>query len=438
MAQSERVRPVHWLISTLAAMGVFLDGYDLNVISFSILLISSVYRVSVSSPLYPLLLSSGLIGMAIGGVLFGSVADKIGRKSMFIIDIVMFVVFTALSALSANVFEIILFRILMGIGIGADYPVSSSLIAEMSPTKNRGMLLMYGIMFYWLGVLVSGAVNYFVLPFGADMAWRLALGFGAALAVPVIVARWLMPESFRWLKAAGKDREAEDVAKKVMGEGYIVQSQKEVKISDLFREYKWPLTFVLVTWFAFDIGSYGFGFFTPTLYHELGITSLRTIVLFGTLTAPFPIISYLGLMKIIDRTGRKLPAIIGFVVMIAVLAALVPLVKISPLYLLPLFIIYASLEQWPGGLLSFSYSVELFPTKVRGLAQGLATSVSRVGAIVGIFAFDYIKSYGLVYGVAFFIIVLLIATVVTALMAPETKGMKLEEIEERIKGEESN
>ncbi|MGC8600787.1 MAG: MFS transporter, partial [Nitrososphaeria archaeon] len=106
MAQSERVRPVHWLISTLAAMGVFLDGYDLNVISFSILLISSVYRVSVSSPLYPLLLSSGLIGMAIGGVLFGSVADKIGRKSMFIIDIVMFVVFTALSALSANVFEI--------------------------------------------------------------------------------------------------------------------------------------------------------------------------------------------------------------------------------------------------------------------------------------------------------------------------------------------
>ncbi len=79
-----------------------------------------------------------------------------------------------------------------------------------------------------------------------------------------------MPESFRWLKAAGKDKEAEEVAKKVMGEGYSVQSQKDVSIPELFREYKWPLTFVLITWFAFDVGSYGFGFFTPTLYHELG------------------------------------------------------------------------------------------------------------------------------------------------------------------------
>ncbi len=434
MAQGERIRGVHWLISTLAAMGVFLDGYDLNVIAFSILMIASVYRISGSSFLYPLLLSSGLIGMAIGGALFGSMADRIGRKSMFVIDIIMFVVFTALSALATNVFEIILFRILMGIGIGADYPVSSSLIAEMSPTKSRGMLLMYGIMFYWLGVLVSGAVNYFALSFGPDLAWRIALGFGAALAVPVIVARWLMPESFRWLKAAGRDKEAEETARRVMGEGYYVQPQKEVKVSDLFRDYKWPLIFVLISWFAFDIGSYGFGFFTPTLYHELGIKSLKTIALFGTLTAPFPIISYLGLMKIADRLGRKLPAIIGFLAMIAVLAVLVPLVKVSPLYLLPLFIIYSSLEQWPGGLLSFSYSVELFPTKVRGLAQGLATSVSRIGAILGIFAFDYIKAYGLIYGVIFFIAFLALATAVTWLMAPETKGMKLEEIEERIKG----
>jgi len=432
MVSPEKVRPLHWLISTLSAMGVFLDGYDLNVIAFSILIISSVYKISVSSPLYPLLLSSGLIGMAIGGVIFGSVADRIGRKSMFIIDIIMFVIFTALSALAVNVLEIIIFRIFMGIGIGADYPVSSSLIAEMSPTSNRGMLLMYGIMFYWLGVLVSGAVNYLVLPFGAEISWRLALGVGAVLAVPVIIARWLMPESFRWLKASGKDKEAEKVAKKVMGEGYSVQPQKDVKVSELFKKYKKPLAFVLTTWFAFALGSYGFGFFTPTLYHELGIKSLRMIALFGTLTAPFPIISYLGLMKMIDKVGRKIPAIAGFVVMIAVLAVLVPLVRLSPFFLLPLFIVFASLEQWPGGLLSFSYSVELFPTKVRGLAQGLATSVSRVGAITGIFAFDFIKSYGLIYGMAFFITILVIATAVTAVMAPETKGLKLEEIEERI------
>ncbi|MGC8569338.1 MAG: MFS transporter, partial [Nitrososphaeria archaeon] len=398
MEQRERVTRAHWLISTLAAMGVFLDGYDLNVIAFSILLISSVYGIRTSSVYYPLLLSSGLIGMAIGGVLFGFFADRIGRKSMFVIDIAMFVVFTALSALARSVAEIIIFRVLMGIGIGADYPVSSALIAEMSPTARRGMLLMYGIMFYWLGVLVSGVVNYLALPLGPDMAWRVALGFGAALAVPVIAARWLMPESFRWLKARGRDEEAERVASSVMGQGYVVDPQRRVSAGQLLREYRWPLLFVLFTWFSFALGSYGFGFFTPTLYHELGIRSLRTIVLFGIITAPFPIISYLALMRISDGLGRRIPTVVGFAAMVLVLLLLVPLVRISPYMLLPLFIVYVSLEQWPGGLLSFAYSVELFPTSVRGFAQGLATSVSRIGAIVGIFAFDYLKGLGLIYG----------------------------------------
>lgn len=422
------VKRFHWALSTLAAMGVFLDGYDLNVIAFSVLLISSYFKLPESSVSYALLLSSGLIGMAIGGVTFGKIADRIGRKAMFIIDILMFIIFTALSAVATNVAEIIIFRILMGIGIGADYPISSSLIAEFAPSKDRGKLLMYGIMFYWFGVLVSGAVNYFVLPLGFSLSWRVALGVGAAIAVPVIAARWLMPESARWLKSIGRPEQAESVIKKTVGEGYEVPEQSSVSTGELFTKHWKALLFVLVTWFAFDVGSYGFGFYTPTLYYELGITNLKTVVLFGTLTAPFPIIAYLALMKLIDRTGRKVLSLIGFAVMAVVLVILVPLVRVSPYALLPIFILFASFEQWPGGILSFSYSTELFPTRVRGLAQGLATTVSRIGGIMGVLLFPVIKGYGLVYGTTFFLIFILIALVYTALAAPETKGHSLEEI----------
>ncbi|MGC8557685.1 MAG: MFS transporter [Nitrososphaeria archaeon] len=423
------IKRFHWALSTLAAMGVFLDGYDLNVIAFSVLLISSYFKLPSTSISYALLLSSGLIGMAIGGVTFGRIADRIGRKAMFVIDILMFIIFTALSAIATNVAEIVIFRILMGIGIGADYPVSSSLIAEFAPKKERGKLLMYGIMFYWLGVLISGAVNYFALPLGSALSWRVALGVGAAIAVPVIASRWLMPESARWLKAVGKSEQAENVIRKSVGiEGYTVPEQGSAGTKELFSKHWKALTFVLMTWFAFDVGSYGFGFYTPTLYYELGITNLRTVVLFGTLTAPFPIVAYLALMELIDRVGRKALSLIGFAIMAVVLILLVPLVKVSAYALLPLFILFASFEQWPGGILSFSYSTELFPTRVRGLAQGLATTVSRIGGIMGVILFPIIKGYGLVYGTTFFLAFILLAIIITVIAAPETRGRSLEEI----------
>jgi len=418
----------HWGLSTLAAMGVFLDGYDLNVIAFSVLLVSSYFRISNTSVSYALLLSSGLIGMAIGGVTFGRVADRIGRKAMFVINIVLFIFFTLLSALATNVPELIIFRVLMGIGLGADYPISSSLIAEFAPKRDRGKLLMYGIMFYWLGVLVSGAVNYFVLPLGPSLSWRVALGVGAAIAVPVIAARWLMPESARWLNAVGRKDEAEGVMERAMGPGaYSLPQARAVGVRELFSKHWKELAFVLITWFAFDVGAYGFGFYTPTLYYELGIRSLSTVVLFGTLTAPFPILAYLALMRIIDRYGRKRLSIVGFAVMAAVLIVLVPLVSITPYALLPLFIVFSSFEQWPGGILSFSYSTELFPTNVRGLAQGLGTSVSRIGGVLGVLLFPIIKGYGLIYGSIFFLAFILLAMAITAVMAPETSGKSLEE-----------
>ncbi len=428
-----KIGKFHWVLSTLASMGVFLDGYDLSVISFSVIPIALSFNFSPSTDpfLYGLILSSALIGMAIGGVTFGFMADKIGRKTMFIIDMIFFIVFAALSAFSQNIYQLIIFRMLMGIGIGADYPISSSLIAEFAPSKNRGKLLMYSIMFYWVGTFFAGIVNYFSLYAGIEQSWRYAFLVGAIIAIPIIFLRDLMPESVRWLLVKGQKEKAETIAKEKLNIEQIPE-QKKHTIMDLFRGYLKYTLFVLIVWFGFDVGSYGLGFYTPTLYGLYGIKNLYEIALFMAITAPFPILSYIVLMYVIDKWGRKWPTILGFAVMAAIFVIMPFVLKINAYFLLPLFILFASMEQWPGGILSFAYSVELFPTSVRGLAQGLATTVSRIGAIVGVLFFPVIqKEFGLLYGSLFFLSFILVSLVLTVFMAPETSSFSLEEISEK-------
>jgi len=424
------LRRFHLVLSSLAAMGTFIDGYDLSVISFQALVISNVFHFSLKSNplLYGLLLTSALIGMAIGGVSFGWLADRLGRKTMFLVDLLFFIVFTTLSGLAQNVYQVIVFRTLMGVGIGADYPISSTIISEFAPARRRGALLMYGIMFYWLGTLLAGVVNFATLGLGEDLAWRVSFIVGAVIAVPVVAARGLMPESLRWLVKNNKMDRANRIAESLnvritQGAGTVKRSAR-----DLFGRYWKATLFVLVAWFAFDIGSYGLGFYTSTLYREYGINSLSRIALFGIISAPFPILAYLALIVMVDRVGRRKPTLIGFAVMAAVLLLLPSLIERNPLTLLPLFIVYASFEQWPGGLLSFAYSSELFPTEIRGFAQGLATTVSRIGAVLGVLLFPIISQRGLTYGTLFFVVFIALAFALSYVLAPETRQLPLDEV----------
>lgn len=418
------------MVATLGGMGVLLDGYDLSVIGFGVLLASASLHFSAKTHplLYSLVLTSALIGMVIGGTVFGWLADKLGRKTMFTVDLLFFVVFALLSAFSQNVVQLIVFRVLMGVGIGADYPISSTLISEFAPAKSRGRLLMYGIMFYWVGALVSGVVNYLTLGLGYTVAWRAALAIGGLIAVPVVVARNVVPESPRWLVLKGNRAKADKILNSATGKGLeLPSSYEEVGWRRFLSAYWKPFIFVLVSWFGFDVGAYGLGFYTSTLYREYGFTSLPGIALFGAFTAPFPILAYLLLMRYVDRVGRKLPAAVGLASMAVILLVLPPLIKVNALYLLPLFIVFVSLEQWPGGVLSFAYSVELFPTSYRARAQGVATAFSRVGAIMGTLLFLPIASHGLIYGTAFFDAFVLVSLVAMVVMAPATERVTLEE-----------
>ena len=136
-------------ITTLSSAGSFLDGFDISIISVAILTIAHLYSLTTTEE--TLLLGSTLLGMVFGGLSIGYLTDIKGRRFVFLWDMVIFILFTFLTAISLNYTQLLIFRLLLGVAIGADYAITPTIIAEFAPAKHRGKLLSFsgGGMVYW-------------------------------------------------------------------------------------------------------------------------------------------------------------------------------------------------------------------------------------------------------------------------------------------------
>ena len=385
---------------TLASMGLFLDGYDLSIITMAILVIPS--QLDLTKLEYVLVDVSSFVGMLIGAPILGVLSDRIGRKKIFGLDLIFFVVFAITSGLSGNFIELFLSRLLMGIGIGGDYPISSTMMSEFSPKKYRGKLLITMVGMYWLGAFVSSAVNYVFVIY--PYFWRYTFIIGGLIAIPVILLRFEIPESPRWI--ASKEKTENDKNK---------YSKKSPKFYTM-------LIFVLLAWFIFDIAAYGIGFYYPVIFSTLGFKDqFRPIAEISMLISIGGISGYLIALPLADRIGRRFLIIAGFFIM-SVLLILGSVIKITGLYTVPFFFLFVLFEQWVGAVTLF-YPTEIFDTSIRSSMQGLATAVSRVGAIMGIVLFPLFPIFSSLSIFAGFSVVGLVLVI---FLAPETKNASLE------------
>ncbi len=385
---------------TLSSMGLFLDGYDLSIITMAILVIPT--QLGFTKPEYILVDISSFVGMLIGAPILGILSDRIGRKKIFGLDLIFFVVFAITSGLSGNFIELFLSRLLMGIGIGGDYPISSTMMSEFSPRKSRGKLLISMVGMYWLGAFASSVVNYVFVIY--PYFWRYTFIVGGLIAIPVILLRFEVPESPRWITSKEKEENGYDRYNKKSPKFYVM------------------LIFVLLAWFIFDIAAYGIGFYYPVIFSTLGFKyQFRSIAEISMLISIGGISGYLIALPLADRLGRRFLIIAGFFIM-SVLLIIGSVIKITGLYTVPFFFLFVLFEQWVGAVTLF-YPTEIFDTGIRSSVQGLATSVSRVGAIIGIILFPLFPIFS---SLSIFAAFSIIGLFLVIFLAPETKNTSLE------------
>lgn len=437
----------HWRVWFLSAMGIFLDGFDLFIIAIALPLI--IREFHPSHFLEGLIVSATPIGCIFGASIFGRFTDKLGRRVILLLDLLFFVVFAGMSAFSWSVTSLIVFRFLLGIGIGADYPVSSTYITENMPKKLRGRMMVSGFGFQALGALAGAALGAILLYFYPEIGtWRWMLGIAVIPAVIILLARLTLPESPRWLLQQGQNEKAAKVAEKMTGRKLkveAIQASEKSSFIDLFTpRYIKRTALTSIAWFIMDVAFYGVGFFTPIILAAMAFTSSGNFIekdIAATHGAMFlDIFLVLGIILavlLVDKWGRILLQSLGFIGMAVGLFILASSPQFAQSHHLVVvfigFAIFNILVNMGPNPITFLLPAEIFPTHMRGTGHGFAAASGKVGAAVGGVMIPILMAdIGLSATLVIIGVLCLGGFVLTAALGFETKGKSLDELEHRL------
>lgn len=387
-------------IIVLSSFGMFLDGYELTVIAFAVLLIPLYIKLDDYSLDYGLLIASVIIGAIIGTIIVGYISDLIGRRRVYLSTLVFFIIFDMISVFSVNFYMLFISRVFLGMVLGAEYPVANSYIAEVAPREKRGYYLAMATVFFSIGSISSAIVAVFMFPYG-NIGWRLMLGLAVIPAIVVEFFRFSLPESKMW------------EAKK----------EKTGFLEMFSRKYYKNILLAAVIWFLYDIVAYGLSLTLPTIL-KLGhfVTNVDNALL-TTFFLVIGIISGIFVMIKVDRFGRKGIQIFGFLLM-GILFFVLP----HFYFLTGIIVIVSFLELFNAfdGATVGIIPAEVTITRFRGTSYGFSSMMGKIGAVVGVIAMSLLihgKNY---FNAYIFLAAVMGIAIVLTLFLPETKNMKLE------------
>jgi len=421
----------HRKLTVYSAGGPFLDGYVLSIIGVAMLQITQALQLSALWE--GLIAASALIGVFFGGFLGGWFTDKYGRKVLYLVDLIAIVGFSVAQFWVESAWALFAWRLLIGIAVGADYPIATSLLAEFLPRKQRGPLLAAMVLMWFAGAAVAYMVGELLLRVTGEDGWRWVLASALVPGALFLIARSGTPESPRWLLSKGRHAEADAVIKKVYGPDYSIadlpepSNQQPVSVWSLFHSgYGKRMAFVTLFWTCAIVPLFAIYAFAPKVLQALKLTG--DWAAYGSIAITF--LFTLGCLlatKLINRLGRRKMLIHSFLWsgMSLVLLGVFP--DASPTTVLVLFGAYAVLI---GGaqVLEYVYPNELFPTEIRASAVGLATSLSRIGAAVGTYLVPIsLASYGVANTMFAAALISLFGALISWWMAPETSQLDLQQ-----------
>jgi PHS family inorganic phosphate transporter-like MFS transporter len=371
----------------------------------------------------------------------------LGRKRIYGYEVLVLAFGAVASALSPNIWWLIVFRIVLGIGIGGDYPVSSTIMSEYASKKTRGMMVTLVFTMQAAGLIFGPllAAGLLITPLSHDLIWRLLLAFGAVPAMAVFQMRRHMAETPRYLLATGQHKEFGEATAQMVetssgGEPSAAErSSKRGSFWQGFRSLTANPVFLMrlvgasLAWAFMDFAYYGNTVSSPMVLaaispgKDLLHHTLMQLAIFAIAAAP----GYLLAAITIDRIGRKAIQMIGFVMMAVAFAAIAFLPDVTKL-VIPFIIIYGVsyfFTEFGPNSTTFVYPAEIFPVTSRTTGHGIAAAAGKLGGFFGVFLFPVFMSWGgLTLAEAAAGTVSVLGAIVTLTLLPETKGKSLEEL----------
>ncbi|MDH0732973.1 MFS transporter [Pseudomonas sichuanensis] len=421
----------HQLLTLRSGGGSFVDGYVLSIIGVA--MVQMAAGLALSSFWQGMIAASALIGIFFGGFLGGWLTDRFGRKRVFFVGPVLFILASVSQYWVESGLVLFLLRFVVGIAVGIEYPVATSLLVEFLPKKNRGPRLATLTILWFAGAAFAYILGDFLLRNGGDDAWRLVLASPALIGALLFLIRLGTPESPRWLLSKGRASEAEAVIKGVYGSAFSLRNlpeepeQKKLSFLSLLHSgYGKRMMFVAVFWSCSVIPVFAVYAFAPKV---LGALNLKgDWASFGSvaITLLF-VVGCIIATRLINSMGRRNMLIHSFFWSGLALLGLGVFHAGSEVLILGLFGAYA---LFIGGaqVLQLVYPNELFPTEIRANAVGVGTSLSRVGAAVGTWLVPMVlDSHGIAFTMYAAAAVTLIGLVVSYALAPETRSLNLQQ-----------
>jgi MFS transporter, putative metabolite transport protein len=454
---------MQWRIWGLAIAGKFFEGLVVFMTGVALPLMIKTFGLSALE--ISLVTAASLFGILIGATVLGNMADIFGRKTMFIVEMALFVVFLVALTFAQGPIWLILCLFGIGVALGCDYPTAHMVISEAVPSRGRGGLVLGAFAFQAVGAICGAGLGIIILSVYPQLdAWRWMFAAAILPAVAVVAGRFFICDSAQWLVSRGRLKEAEAETHKLLKrepqypkvvelhDPHVTESGErahpQVHMGVLFDVHHRRATLLAsVPWFLQDLSTYGIGIFTPViLAATIGTAGaakdvpgiVHKVLLSAQGTAMLDVLLIVGILcaiLLVETAGRIKLQIFGFVGC-AVGLGLAALSLIGGGRNMPLlftgFMLFNFMTNLGPNAQTYLLAGEVFPTAIRGSGAGFAASFAKIGAVLTAFLFPILlKTIGTPTLLMCLIVASLLGAVATWVWRVETRGA-LKDVAERV------
>ncbi len=423
-----------------AAVGV-IYGYDTGVVAGALLFIPKQLHLTTSQTSF--IATALALGMILGALAGGRIADRIGRRATMVGVAIGYVVFALLSAVAVGIVFLDIARFLVGITVGVTLVTAPVFIAESSPARVRGGLLVSYQVATVAGIMVSYLVDYALAP---SQAWRWMFGLSAIPAAAIVFVILRLPDTPRWYVMRGRDEEAQRVIAEIDPESDPREELAEIRdalhserggsLRQMFRPpYRKATLFVVGLGLLVQItGINAIIYFTPLIFTKIGLTGNAALLLVPAVIQFAALLATLVALRIVDRVGRRRVLLIGIATMmlanVLMIAAFASGLHggASALAFIGILLFTAGFDFGFGAMV-WVYASESFPAPLRATGSSAMLASDLIGnLLIAQYFLSVLGKIGGIWTFSIFLALCVVSIGYVWLLAPETRGRPLEDI----------